>query len=97
MYIHIHEHSNLGYSPPPYVQVQLLVSTEDIQNFALIRKSLERLKLLVEEAELWVQEKPTDTVELSAPRKGPKVHVGDVAISPGADTGFCKGGGYRPT
>ena len=79
IYIHIHEHSNLGYSPLPYVQVQLLVSTEDIQNFALIRKSLERLKLLVEEAELWVQEKPTDTVELSAPRKGPK--VGNVAIS----------------
>ena len=58
--------------PFPCPQVQLLVSTQDIQNFNLIRKSLEKLKLLVEEAELWVQTKPAD-VEDPAPRKGPKV------------------------
>ena len=48
------------------------MSTQDIQNFRLIRKNLERLKLLVEEAELWVQTKLTD-MEEPAPRKAAKV------------------------
>jgi inositol 1,4,5-triphosphate receptor type 1 len=55
-----------------FKQVQLLVSAQDIQNFALIRKSLERLKLLVEEAELWVQTKPTEEDSSSSSRKGGK-------------------------
>ena len=36
------------------------MSDEEIQNYRMIRKHLERLKTLVEEAELWVQ-KVTDT------------------------------------
>jgi len=38
--------------------VQLLVSAKDIENYKKIRKNLEKLKLLVEEAELWVQKLP---------------------------------------
>ena len=49
-------------------QVQLLVSAEDIQNYTRIRKSLERLKLLVEEAELWVQSKPGVSAAMKAPK-----------------------------
>ena len=41
-----------------FKQVQLLVSKKDIENFNKIRKNLDRLKLLVEEAELWVQKIP---------------------------------------
>ena len=41
-----------------FKQVQLLVSKKDIENFNKIRKNLDRLKLLVEEAELWVQKLP---------------------------------------
>ena len=48
------------------------MSAEDIQNFSLIRKNLERLKLLVEEAELWVQTKPTEEDSPSSSRKGGK-------------------------
>ncbi|XP_064398624.1 inositol 1,4,5-trisphosphate receptor type 2-like isoform X2 [Halichondria panicea] len=39
-------------------QVQLLVSAEDIDNYKTIRKNLDKLKALVEEAELWVQKTP---------------------------------------
>jgi len=36
----------------------LLVSVKDIENYKKIRYNLEKLKLLVEEAELWVQTRP---------------------------------------
>ncbi len=41
-----------------FKQVQLLVSKKDIENFKIIRENLDRLKLQVEEAELWVQKMP---------------------------------------
>lgn len=41
-----------------FKQVQLLVSPKDIENYNKIRKNLEKLKQLVEEAELWVQRVP---------------------------------------
>jgi len=41
-----------------FKQVQLLVSKKDIENFKIIRENLDNLKLLVEEAELWVQKVP---------------------------------------
>ena len=41
-----------------HTQVQLLVSPKDIENYNKIRKNLEKLKQLVEEAELWVQRVP---------------------------------------
>ena len=34
------------------------MSVKDIENYKKIRKNLEKLKLLVEEAELWVQKLP---------------------------------------
>ena len=37
------------------LQVQLLVSAKDIENYNKIRKNLDKLKFLVEESELWVQ------------------------------------------
>lgn len=65
-------HACIAIEPPVHwlSQVQLLVSAEDIQNYTLIRKNLERLKLLVEEAELWVQSKPGSG---GTPGKGSKV------------------------
>lgn len=52
-----------------FKQVQLLVSKKDIENFNKIRKNLDRLKLLVEEAELWVQKLPRgDVAKPSAQR-----------------------------
>ena len=63
---HLHTHTH-----PHTPQVQLLVSERDIDNFSLIKKSLEKLKLLVEEAELWVQTKPAEE-DTSTTRKGAK-------------------------
>ena len=52
----MHTHTRtFDYTHP---QVQLLVSPKDIENYNTIRKSLEKLKQLVEEAELWVQRMP---------------------------------------
>ena len=34
------------------------MSAEDIDNYKMIRKNLDKLKVLVEEAELWVQKTP---------------------------------------
>ncbi len=48
-------------------QVQLLVSKKDIENFNKIRKNLDKLKILVEEAELWVQKMPRAGGEESKP------------------------------
>ena len=38
--------------------MQLLVSTGDVDNYKRIKTSLEQLKQLVEESELWVQKSP---------------------------------------
>ena len=38
--------------------MQLLVSGKDIENYKKIQCILEKLKILVEEAELWVQKRP---------------------------------------
>ena len=38
-----------------YPQVQLLVSSRDVDNYKRIKAYLEQLKQLVEESELWVQ------------------------------------------
>ena len=44
------------------VQVQLLVSKKEKENYQRIQSNLEKLKGLVDEAELWVQ-KTSDTQE----------------------------------
>ena len=36
------------------VQVQLLVSNEDVDNYKQIKSDLDRLRILVEKSELWV-------------------------------------------
>ena len=52
-----------------FKQVQLLVSKKDVENFNKIRRNLDRLKLLVEEAELWVQKIPRGDDAKSASQK----------------------------
>lgn len=38
-----------------FTQVQLLISTQDVSNYTLVRTELEHLRTLVEKSELWVQ------------------------------------------
>lgn len=38
-------------------QVQLLISTLDVENYKLIKADLDRLRTLVEKSELWVEKK----------------------------------------
>ena len=57
--------------------MQLLVSHKDIENYKKIRKHLEKLKKLVEEAELWVIKQPRaeEAAAGMAASPGPAVRV----------------------
>ena len=50
------------------LQVQLLVSERDVDNYRLIKDNLDILRVLVEEAELWVKRKESAS-ETTASRK----------------------------
>lgn len=41
------------------LQVQLLISAQDVENYKLIKADLDRLRTLVEKSELWVEKKST--------------------------------------
>lgn len=40
-----------------WLQVQLLISSQDVENYKLIKADLDRLRTLVEKSELWVEKK----------------------------------------
>ncbi|XP_029011065.1 inositol 1,4,5-trisphosphate receptor type 3 isoform X2 [Betta splendens] len=40
-----------------FKQVQLLISAQDVENYKLIKTDLDRLRMLVEKSELWVEKK----------------------------------------
>lgn len=40
-----------------HLQVQLLISAQDVENYKLIKADLDRLRTLVEKSELWVEKK----------------------------------------
>lgn len=40
-----------------WLQVQLLISAQDVENYKLIKADLDRLRTLVEKSELWVEKK----------------------------------------
>lgn len=44
-----------GYTLP--VQVQLLISAQDVENYKVIKSELDRLRTMVEKSELWVDKK----------------------------------------
>ena len=57
------------------LQVQLLVSAKDIENYNKIRKNLDKLKFLVEESELWVQKLPREEKEAETGKRVNEVHT----------------------
>lgn len=42
---------------PPPLQVQLLISAQDVENYKVIKAELDRLRTMVEKSELWVDKK----------------------------------------
>lgn len=48
-----------------FYQVQLLVSTSDVENYKQIKTDLDELRLLVEKSELWVYKSKKDSVSAS--------------------------------
>lgn len=43
--------------PILYLQVQLLISAQDVENYKVIKSELDRLRTMVEKSELWVDKK----------------------------------------
>lgn len=38
-------------------QVQLLISAQDVENYKVIKSELDKLRMMVEKSELWVEKK----------------------------------------
>lgn len=39
------------------MQVQLLISAQDVENYKVIKSELDKLRMMVEKSELWVEKK----------------------------------------
>ncbi|XP_048589146.1 inositol 1,4,5-trisphosphate receptor isoform X2 [Nematostella vectensis] len=52
-----------------FKQVQLLVSTSDVENYKQIRSDLDELRLLVEKSELWVYKSKKDSIGSTKKKK----------------------------
>lgn len=44
-------------TPSINLQVQLLISAQDVENYKVIKSELDRLRTMVEKSELWVDKK----------------------------------------
>lgn len=62
-----------------FVQVQLLISAQDVENYKLIKADLDRLRTLVEKSELWVEKKSSGGGDGKKDKKD-KGQVGSVDI-----------------
>ncbi|XP_014404697.1 PREDICTED: inositol 1,4,5-trisphosphate receptor type 3 [Myotis brandtii] len=51
------ENSTSLQAEPPPLQVQLLISAQDVENYKVIKAELDRLRTMVEKSELWVDKK----------------------------------------
>lgn len=43
--------------PVTLLQVQLLISAQDVENYKVIKSELDKLRMMVEKSELWVEKK----------------------------------------
>lgn len=59
-------------------QIQLLVSDEDVSNYNKIKSGLDRLRILVEQSELWVYKK----------KESNRLAVSSIMV--GGDSAFCE-------
>ncbi|XP_069383557.1 inositol 1,4,5-trisphosphate-gated calcium channel ITPR3 isoform X2 [Paralichthys olivaceus] len=55
-----------------FKQVQLLISANDVENYKLIKGDLDRLRMLVEKSELWVEKKNSGGVDGKKEKKDKK-------------------------
>jgi hypothetical protein len=67
-----------------FKKVQLLVSERDVHNYRLIKDNLDVLRMLVEEAELWVKRRES-VVDTTATRKTSTLSRRDSRAGPGSE------------
>lgn len=75
-----------------FVQVQLLVTSQDVDNYKQIKQDLDQLRSIVEKSELWVYkgQGPDEALEgPSGENEHKKAEVGDAQVAAG-------GGGRAP-
>lgn len=69
----------------PHVQVQLLISAQDVENYKVIKSELDRLRTMVEKSELWVDKK--GSVKGEEVEAGPSKDKKEVSRLLGAERG----------
>ncbi|XP_041654917.1 inositol 1,4,5-trisphosphate receptor type 3 [Cheilinus undulatus] len=67
-----------------FKQVQLLISSQDVENYKLIKSDLDRLRTLVEKSELWVEKKSSSGGDGKKDKKDKKekVEVASEEVTP---------------
>ncbi|CAK6983752.1 inositol 1%2C4,5-trisphosphate receptor type 3, partial [Scomber scombrus] len=63
-----------------FKQVQLLISSQDVENYKLIKADLDRLRTLVEKSELWVEKKGTGEETERRKRKRKESLISDISV-----------------
>ncbi|XP_044869843.1 inositol 1,4,5-trisphosphate receptor type 3 isoform X3 [Mauremys mutica] len=66
-----------------FKQVQLLISAQDVENYKVIKSELDKLRMMVEKSELWVDKKGSPKGEDAGeePKKEKKEHTADEEVS----------------
>ncbi|XP_074916544.1 inositol 1,4,5-trisphosphate-gated calcium channel ITPR3-like [Chelonoidis abingdonii] len=66
-----------------FKQVQLLISAQDVENYKVIKSELDKLRMMVEKSELWVDKKgsPKEEDAGEGPKKEKKEHTADEEVS----------------
>uniref|UniRef100_A0A8C4VS27 Inositol 1,4,5-trisphosphate receptor n=1 Tax=Gopherus evgoodei TaxID=1825980 RepID=A0A8C4VS27_9SAUR len=66
-----------------FKQVQLLISAQDVENYKVIKSELDKLRMMVEKSELWVDKKgsPKEEDTGEGPKKEKKEHTADEEVS----------------
>uniref|UniRef100_A0A3Q3FAK0 Inositol 1,4,5-trisphosphate receptor, type 3 n=1 Tax=Labrus bergylta TaxID=56723 RepID=A0A3Q3FAK0_9LABR len=68
-----------------FKQVQLLISSQDVENYKLIKSDLDRLRTLVEKSELWVEKKSSGGGDGKKDKKEKKEKVASEEETPKKD------------
>nr|XP_057941160.1 inositol 1,4,5-trisphosphate receptor type 3 [Doryrhamphus excisus] len=80
-----------------FKQVQLLISSQDVENYKLIKSDLDRLRTLVEKSELWVEKKTSGGGDGKKDKKDKKEKTEGVAedVTPKKDKGEKSNENYQ--
>lgn len=86
MCVRVHTGSGVCHSRATLLQVQLLVTSQDVDNYKQIKQDLDQLRSIVEKSELWVYkgQGPDEALDgVSGENEHKKAEVGEARVRPG--------------